>query len=39
MTVSFDTSALVKLDVDEPGSDTVGELWDRADLLASDQLL
>lgn len=37
--VSFDTSALVELIVDEPGSDTAGELWHRADLLASDQLL
>jgi predicted nucleic acid-binding protein len=30
---------LIKLIFDEPGSDAAGELWDRADLLVSGQLL
>jgi uncharacterized protein len=34
----FDTSALIKLIFDEPGSELAVELWDRADLLVSNQL-
>jgi predicted nucleic acid-binding protein len=37
--VYFDTSALVKLIFDEPGSELAVELWDRADLLLSSQLV
>jgi prevent-host-death family protein len=33
--VYFDTSALVKLIFDEPGSELAVELWDRADILVS----
>jgi uncharacterized protein len=37
--VYFDTSALVKLIFDEPGSELAVELWDRADVLVSSQLV
>ncbi|WP_370552447.1 type II toxin-antitoxin system VapC family toxin [Conexibacter sp. CPCC 205706] len=37
--VYFDTSALVKLVFDEPGSNLVGELWDRASSVVSGQLV
>jgi uncharacterized protein len=37
--VYFDTSALVKLIFDEPGSELAVELWDRADILVSCQLV
>ena len=37
--VYFDTSALIKLVFDEPGSDVAGELWDRAEAVASSQLI
>ncbi len=39
MIVYFDTSAVIKLLVDEQGSDRAAELWQRADLLVSSQLL
>jgi len=35
----LDTSALIKLIVDEPGSELAVELWDRAGLLVSSQLV
>jgi predicted nucleic acid-binding protein len=35
----FDTSALIKLIFDEPGSELAVELWDRSDLLVSSQLV
>jgi hypothetical protein len=35
----FDTSALVKLIFDEAGSELAVELWDRADVLVSSQLV
>jgi uncharacterized protein len=35
----FDTSALIKLIFDESGSELAVELWDRADLLVSNQLV
>ncbi len=34
----FDSSALVKLVVDEPGSDVAARLWDEADTVASNRL-
>jgi predicted nucleic acid-binding protein len=37
--VYFDTSALVKLIFDEPGSEDAVELWDRADVALSGQLV
>jgi predicted nucleic acid-binding protein len=37
--VYIDTSALVKLIFDEPGSELAVELWDRADVLVSSQLV
>lgn len=37
--VYVDTSALVKLVFDEPGSDLVGELWDRASSAVSGRLV
>lgn len=37
--VYFDTPALIKLIFDEPGSELAVELWDRADLLVSSQLV
>jgi predicted nucleic acid-binding protein len=37
--VYLDTSALVKLIFDEPGSELAVELWDRADILVSSQLV
>ena len=37
--VYFDTSALVKLIFDEPGSELAVELWDRAYILVSSQLI
>src|SRR5207247_7407213 len=37
--VSVDTSALIKLIFHEPGSELAVELWDRADLLVSSQLV
>lgn len=36
--VYFDTSALVKLVVEEPGSDVVGALWDRCDAAVASRL-
>ncbi|WP_028045355.1 type II toxin-antitoxin system VapC family toxin [Cellulomonas sp. URHE0023] len=36
--VYLDTSALVKLVVDEPGSDLVAALWDGADLVVTSRL-
>jgi uncharacterized protein len=36
--VYFDSSALVKLLVDEPGRDTVTALWDRCDVAVSSTL-
>ncbi len=36
--VYFDTSALVKLVVEEPGSDVVAALWDRCDTAVSSRL-
>ncbi|HZV72391.1 MAG TPA: type II toxin-antitoxin system VapC family toxin [Conexibacter sp.] len=39
MIVYFDTSALIKLVFDEPGSDVAAELWDRAEAVASSQLI
>lgn len=35
----FDTSALIKLIIDEDGSAHAAELWERADLLVSGQLI
>ena len=35
----FDTSALIKLIFDEPGSDAAAELWDRAGLAMAGRLL
>ncbi len=37
--VYFDTSALVKLVFDEPGSELAAELWDRAEAVVSSQLI
>lgn len=37
--VYFDTSALVKLVVEEPGSDVVAALWDRCDTAVSSRLV
>jgi uncharacterized protein len=37
--VCCDTSALIKLIFDEPGSELAVKLWDRADILVSSQLL
>ncbi|MDW5598263.1 type II toxin-antitoxin system VapC family toxin [Conexibacter stalactiti] len=39
MIVYFDTSALIKLVFDEPGSEIAVELWDRAEAVASSQLV
>lgn len=39
MIVYLDTSALVKLVFDEPGSTLAAELWDRAESVASSQLV
>jgi predicted nucleic acid-binding protein len=39
LNVYFDTSALIKLIFDEPGSELAAELWDRADILVSSQLV
>lgn len=39
MIVYLDTSAFIKLVIDEPGSDLAAELWDRATDVASSQLL
>lgn len=39
MIVYFDTSALVKLVFEEPGSDLAAELWDRAEAVVSSQLV
>lgn len=39
MIVYFDTSALIKLLIDERGSDRAAELWHRADLAVSSQLV
>lgn len=39
MLVCFDSSALVKLLVDEQGSDLVGRLWDDADALVASRLV
>ena len=39
MIVYFDTSALIKVLIDERGSDRAAELWQRADLAVSSQLL
>jgi uncharacterized protein len=37
--VYFDTSALIKLVFDEPGSDVATALWEQADTVASSQLV
>jgi len=37
--VYFDTSALIKLVFDEPGSDVAAELWDRAAAVMASQLI
>lgn len=39
MLVCFDSSALVKLLVDEQGSDVVARLWDDADVLVASRLV
>lgn len=39
MIVYFDTSALIKLLIDEQGSDRAVELWQRADIVVAAQLL
>lgn len=39
MIVYLDTSALVKLVFDEPGSELAAELWDRAQSVVSSQLV
>ncbi|MGI8418185.1 MAG: PIN domain-containing protein, partial [Nakamurella sp.] len=39
MIVYLDTSALVKLVFDEPGSELAAELWDRAESVVSSQLI
>ncbi|WP_028279372.1 type II toxin-antitoxin system VapC family toxin [Arthrobacter sp. H5] len=39
MIVYFDTSALIKLVFEEPGSDLAAELWDRAGSIVSSQLI
>ena len=39
MITYVDTSSLLKLLIDEPGSDRVGLLWDTADVLASVALV
>lgn len=39
MIVYFDTSAIVPLLIDEPGSTSAGELWDRADHVVSVRLV
>jgi predicted nucleic acid-binding protein len=36
--IYFDSSALVKLVLDEPGSDLVAELWNRCDLAVTSRL-
>jgi len=37
--VFFDSSALAKLVVDEPGSDTAARLWDEADAVVASRLV
>ncbi len=39
MIVYFDTSAIIKLLIEEQGSDRAAEIWRRADLAVSSQLL
>lgn len=39
MIVYFDTSSIVPLLIQEPGSETAGRLWDEADRLVSIRLL